>query len=144
MNMNEHTVVPSKVPLILLVEDDWVINGLIQDILEFEGFKVHAVDTADEAWQFLLADSCQVDLIFSDIHFPGLLSGIDLANLTYGRWPHLPIILSSGSRYPQPLASGCSPVFVSKPWHSMAIGAVCRHVLARRPIRGIANEHIRQ
>lgn len=132
MRMDEHNTQTSDTPLVLVVEDDWVINGLIHDILEFEGFRVFAVETADEAWRFLLEASCQVDLIFSDIHLPGLLGGIDLANLVYQRWPHLPIILSSGSRGHQPLEPGCTPVFVAKPWHSRDIGAVCRRALAAR------------
>lgn len=130
MKMNEHIARPSKPPIVLVVEDDWVINGLIHDILEFEGFQVFAVETADEAWHFLLEGSCKVDLIFSDIHLPGLLNGIDLANLAHQRWPDLPIILSSGSRSQQPLEAGCTPVFLAKPWHSMAIGAQCRRALA--------------
>lgn len=121
---------PSESPFVLVVEDDWVISGLIHEILEFEGFQVFAVETADEAWQFLVEGALNVDLIFSDINLPGLLGGIDLANLAYQRWPHLPVILSSGSRGQQPLEAGCTPIFVPKPWHSLDIGAICRRALA--------------
>lgn len=130
MNMNKQTTLAQKSPTVLVVEDDWVINGLIHDILEFEGFQVFAVETADEAWHFLEEGCGKVDLIFSDIHLPGRLSGVDLANLAHQRWPHIPIILSSGSRSHQPLESGCTPVFLAKPWHSMTIGALCRRTLA--------------
>jgi CheY-like chemotaxis protein len=142
--MNELTAPHSDTPTVLVVEDDWVINGLIHDILEFEGFQVFAVETADEAWQFLVEGSCTVDLIFSDIHLPGLLGGIDLANLVHQRWPHLPIILSSGSRGHQPLEDGCTPVFLAKPWHSMDIGALCRRVLAARRAGAQRREGVRQ
>jgi CheY-like chemotaxis protein len=128
--MTEHNARPADPPTVLVVEDDWVINGLLHDILEFEGFQVHAVETADEAWRFLIDGTFKVDLIFADIHLPGPLNGIDLANLAHKRWPDLPIILSSGSRGHQALEPGCNPVFVAKPWHSLDIGAVCRRALA--------------
>ncbi|KPX35952.1 response regulator [Pseudomonas ficuserectae] len=127
--MNEPNARPADTPVVLVVEDDWVINGLLHDILEFEGFQVFSVETADEAWRFLVEGTCKVDLIFADIHLPGPLNGVDLANLAYKRWPRLPIILSSGSRGLQPLEPGCTPIFVAKPWHSLDIGAVCRRAL---------------
>lgn len=142
MKMNEHTARSLKPPTVLVVEDDWVINVLIHDILEFEGFRVFAFETADEAWHFLVEGSCNVDLIFSDIHLPGLLSGIDLVNLAHQRWPHLPIILSSGNRSHQPLEAGCTPVFLAKPWHSQVIGSLCRRALAAGKRAGRENEGI--
>lgn len=128
--MTEHNAQPADNPTVLVIEDDWVINALLHDILESEGFQVFAVETADAAWRFLTEGSCKVDLIFADIHLPGPLNGIDLANLVHQRWPHLPIILSSGSRGHQPLKPGCTPIFVAKPWHSLEIGSVCRRALA--------------
>lgn len=130
MWMDQNIAHPQKPPVVLVVEDDWVINGLIQDILEFEGFKVFTVETAEEAWDFLIKGCSKVDLIFLDIHLPGLLSGIDLANLVHQRWAHLPIILSSGSRSKESLDSGYTPLFLPKPWHSLQIGALCRRALA--------------
>jgi DNA-binding NtrC family response regulator len=127
--MNEHNARPADTPVVLVVEDDWLVKELLHDILEFEGFQVFAVETADEAWRFLVEGTCKVDLIFADIHLTGPLNGVDLANLAYKRWPGLPIILPSGSRGYQALEPGCTPVFVAKPWHSMDIGAVCRRAL---------------
>lgn len=119
-------------PTVLVVEDDWVIRVLLHDILETENFGVVAIETADEAWRYLCENPGDVDLIFSDIHMPGLLDGIDLANLAFRRWPHLPVILSSGVSGQQRLDSGCVPIFVPKPWHSRDIGAFCRRALAGR------------
>lgn len=132
MHMTNRTEVPKAMPTVLLVEDDWVIRVLIHDILETEAFHVVAFETADEAWTYLHEQAGNVDLIFSDIHMPGSLDGIDLANLAYRRWPHIPMILSSAIRGQQRLDSGCVPIFVPKPWHSREIGMVCRRALADR------------
>lgn len=125
-----HDDLPAESPTVLVVEDDWLIMALIQDILEFEGFEVIAVETADEAWRLLSEKPGGFDLIFSDIYLPGQLGGVDLANLAHRHCPQIPIILSSGALEQQPLESGCTPIFVAKPWHSMTIGAVCRRALA--------------
>ncbi len=132
MHMINRTEEPIALPTVLLVEDDWVIRVLIHDILENEAFHVVAFETADEAWTYLHQQAGNVDLIFSDIHMPGSLDGIDLANLAYRRWPHIPMILSSAVRGQQRLDSGCVPIFVPKPWHSREIGMVCRRALADR------------
>ena len=89
-----------------------------------------AVEAADEASRFLVEGTFKADLIFADIHLPGPLNGIDLASLANKQWPDLPIILSSGCRGQQALETGCTPVFVAKPWHSLYIGGVCRRTLA--------------
>jgi len=136
--MNTLTEQTKRLPTVLLVEDDWVIKALIHDILEIEGFHVVAFDNADDAWRYLHDNVASVDLIFSDIHLPGTLDGIDLANLAYRRWPQIPVILSSGVNGQQRLDSGCVPLFVPKPWHSRDIGTFCRRALAGQSLRGHA------
>lgn len=117
-------------PVVLVVEDDWVIRTLIHEILETEGFGVVTCESADEAWQHLQAHVGEIDLIFSDIHMPGTMDGIDLANFAHRAWPLMPIILSSGVPGKQRLDEGCEPIFVSKPWHSRDIGMICQRALA--------------
>jgi len=130
--MTEDSTSKTTLPTVLLVEDDWVVSALIQEILEAEGFRVISFETADDAWSYLRANASLVDLIFSDIHLPGLKDGVDLANLAYQRWPNIPVILSSGGMGQQRLDPGFLPTFVSKPWHSLDIGMICRRVLERR------------
>lgn len=130
--MTEDSTSKTTVATVLLVEDDWVVGALIQEILEAEGFIVISFDTADDAWSYLRAHKGSVDLIFSDIHLPGLKDGVDLAKLAYQRWPNIPIILSSGGMGQQRLDLGFLPIFISKPWHSLDIGMICRRALNRR------------
>lgn len=130
--MSDDTLETTSVPTVLLVEDDWVVCALLQEILEAEGFRTISFETADNAWAYLRSHANSVDLIFSDIHLPGQKNGVDLANLAHHRWPNIPIILSSGDEAQRRLDAGFLPTFVSKPWHSGDIGMICRRALARR------------
>jgi CheY-like chemotaxis protein len=56
--------VMNVMPKVLVVEDDWVIRGLIHDILETEGFQVTSVETGDDAWSWLAESSAGADLSY--------------------------------------------------------------------------------
>jgi CheY-like chemotaxis protein len=128
--MTDISIPLKKIPVVLVVEDDWVVRTLIHEILETEGFHVVTSETADDAWRYLQEHLGEIDLVFSDIHMPGSIDGIDLANLVHRHWPQMPIILSSGIPGRRPLDHGCEPIFVSKPWHSRDIGMICQRALA--------------
>ena len=54
---------------------------------------------ADEASSYLRCGA-PVDLIFSDVHMPGSMNGLDLARRIGNERPLLPIILTSGRMSP--------------------------------------------
>jgi len=95
MNTATVTAFPRRSPPnILVVEDDVVIRCLISDELRARGFKVLEANSADEAITIL--DKVNVDLLFVDIHLPGLRDGLDVARLVRARGGPTPIILTSG------------------------------------------------
>jgi sigma-B regulation protein RsbU (phosphoserine phosphatase) len=57
-------------PQILVVDDDPIIRVLIVRILRAEGFRTHAVTSAEAAMEFLETDG--VDLILLDVGLPGI------------------------------------------------------------------------
>jgi DNA-binding NtrC family response regulator len=52
-------------------------------------------DSAEAALR-LLADGTKIDLVFSDIVMPGTIDGVGLASEVQARYPHLPVILTTG------------------------------------------------
>jgi len=80
---------------ILLVEDNAHIAELARALLMEKGHQVEAVGSVVEALQRLNAGR-QFDLIFSDFVMPGGMNGLDLARTVRVRWPHLPVLLSTG------------------------------------------------
>lgn len=80
---------------ILVVEDEADLRQAIGEALSDAGFEVTATRTGDEA-AILFADRDRFDLLLTDIHIPGVLDGLDLAELAREVHPGLPVIIVSG------------------------------------------------
>jgi DNA-binding NtrC family response regulator len=57
--------------------------------------EVVEASTADTALA-IMADRPEVSLLFTDIHMPGSLNGLDLAREVHEHWPHVLLLLTSG------------------------------------------------
>jgi CheY-like chemotaxis protein len=80
---------------VLLVEDDREVAALSQELLISLGFVVTHVAGPDAALG-ALANSRQIDMVFSDIMMPGGVSGLQLAREIRRRHPGLPVLLTTG------------------------------------------------
>jgi two-component system, response regulator PdtaR len=98
---------------ILVVEDEVLIRFVLADELRLAGFTVIEAACAAEALAYIAAGGA-VDLVFSDVHMPGSLDGLDLARLLRAQYPLLPIILTSGNPGSQSLEG--LAMFVAKPY----------------------------
>lgn len=102
-------------PRVLVAEDEPVLLDLLQELFEDWGCVVYAFHSADAACSFLHDERPQLDLLFTDVRMPGVLSGIDLA-LQARRWQAgLPIVITSGYHDERP-ACTVQAVFLPKPW----------------------------
>jgi len=77
---------------VLLVEDDADIRNNTRDMVEFLGYEVVAVGSAEAALEQLTPD---VQLLIADQQLPGI-QGDDLIQLAKARFPHLRVLLASG------------------------------------------------
>ena len=74
-----------------------MICFVVADYLRDHGFLVIEAMDAGEAMALLQARDVAVDLVFSDVHMPGDLDGLDLARWVCAAFPGLPVILASGA-----------------------------------------------
>lgn len=81
---------------VLVVEDEVLIRSFVSDELREGGLQVIEAATADEAWAFIESGE-KIDLIFSDVHMPGSINGLDLALRVKSKHPHIRFILTSGN-----------------------------------------------
>jgi CheY-like chemotaxis protein len=81
---------------VLVVEDEVLIRSFVADELREGGFQVVEASSADEAWAFLESGE-KIDLIFSDVHMPGSMNGLDLARRVQAKYPHVRFIVTSGN-----------------------------------------------
>jgi two-component system NtrC family sensor kinase len=79
----------------LLVEDNADVAEVGAGYLRQLGYRVRSVANAQAAMAALRLDP-QVDLVFSDILMPGGRNGLDLAREIEERFPHIPVLLTTG------------------------------------------------
>lgn len=82
-------------PVVLIVEDEFLIRLHAAQIIEEAGFDVIEASNADEAISFLEARS-DITILFTDIQMPGSMDGLKLAAAVKGRWPPIKIVATSG------------------------------------------------
>jgi two-component system, response regulator PdtaR len=90
-------------------------------------------DRADDALTYIKAGE-QVDLVFSDIRTPGLLDGLQLAEILRHRYPDIPVIVTSGN--PPPRHVGIVEAFVPKPYDVTQTVALMSSILAQKSSGG--------
>lgn len=79
----------------LLVEDNAEVAAAVAAVLETMDCAVHHELNADAALR-TLDEIDTFDLVVSDIHMPGVLTGIELAEIIQLTRPHLTTVLMTG------------------------------------------------
>jgi PAS domain S-box-containing protein len=100
----DHELPPSRGrgQMILVVEDDEDVRGVVTLMLSRAGYEVVAASSPKEAIAILDESAASIDMLLTDIVMPGT-SGIVLAEEVRARLPDLPVLLMSG------YASGALP-----------------------------------
>jgi two-component system NtrC family sensor kinase len=86
---------PGSVGTVLLVEDNAEVAEVCTAYFQQFGYEVKRAGSAQEALEILENES-GFDLVFSDILMPGFMNGLELAHSVRERFPHLPVLLSTG------------------------------------------------
>ena len=108
-------------PVVLLVEDEPLVRMTAADELEEAGFQVLEAANADVALKVLDARSDEVQVLFTDVHMPGSMDGMELAEQVHARWPHVRLLISSGYARPQPDEIPDDGRFVPNPYYPATI-----------------------
>ena len=101
---------------VLVVEDEPQLRGILCDNLEFEGYRVTAVDSAERALAEF--DRRAVALVILDIMLPGM-SGFEMCQRLRGRGSHVPIIILTARTHERDRIQGLdlgADDYVSKPF----------------------------
>jgi len=122
----------SHKPLVLLVEDDFLLRTMSVETLGDFGYEVVDAANADEALA-LLAERADIGLLMTDVRLPGL-GGVELAvQATRGR-PDLRVLFASG--YEAKSVVGVDKLtvptaFIAKPYKPEQLEEILRDLLAR-------------
>ena len=86
---------PDRALRVLLVEDDDHVATGVGHMLRDLGHSYVRAPSAATALDLLQRDA-EFDLVFSDVVMPGLMSGVELRRSVRNRWPHIPVLLTTG------------------------------------------------
>lgn len=105
-------------PTALVVEDDQDQRELVCLLLEECEMAVIQCETAESAEVVLERVGGNLTMMFTDVKLAGHMNGAELAELAKNRFPHLTVIVTSGSEAPT-LPPGA--MFMQKPWRALDI-----------------------
>lgn len=118
---------------ILLVEDEPLIRLIVADELTREGFRVVQAENGDAAVSLITEPPAPFSVLITDIHMPGKLDGIAVAEHMRAHNPSVPIIYTTGRpdvlERVEPLRE--RDAVVGKPFTPSRLVAVVRRLLGR-------------
>ena len=112
-------------PLVLVVEDEFLVRMNALSLLEEAGFDVLEAGSADEAIALLEARK-DIRIVFTDINMPGSMDGLRLAHAIRYRWPPIELVLTSGQIRVRNEDMPERGRFLSKPYESSELVQVVR------------------
>jgi CheY-like chemotaxis protein len=119
-------------PVILVVEDDFLIRIDAVEMIEAAGFDVVEAANADEAIEILEA-RLDIAVVFTDIQMPGSMDGLKLAAAIRGRWPPIKIVATSGFVDVRTVDLPDGGRFLRKPYSSAEIVGTLRELTGAEP-----------
>jgi two-component system, response regulator PdtaR len=106
--------------VVLVVEDEQLVRLSLAKMIEDAGFEAIEAADGDEAIRILESRE-DIRLVFTDVHMPGSMDGLKLAQAVRNRWPPIKIIVTSGREQmtEQDLPKGAR--FFAKPYTAFQI-----------------------
>jgi len=112
-------------PVILIVEDEFLLRMDSSKLIEDAGFEVIQAGNADEAIEILKARP-GIHVVFTDIQMPGSMDGLKLARFVRNRWPPIKIVATSGLLRVEDVDLPTGSVFLPKPYRGTEVVATLR------------------
>jgi CheY-like chemotaxis protein len=103
---------------VVVAEDETLIRMVAVEVLTEAGFTVIEAGHAAEALEILHSRPWAIHLLFTDIHMPGPMDGLELAHHVRRAWPHIALLIASGEDDPLPAKLPAGSVFLTKPYRS--------------------------
>jgi len=117
---------------VLIVEDDAEVRSLAATLLEDEQLDIIECESAEAALAIMLIGGREVAMIFADVRLPGVMDGVDLAWEVKLRWPHLPVILTSGLPRERVGDLPLGVDYMPKPWQPLNVLIAAERALVDR------------
>jgi two-component system, response regulator PdtaR len=116
--------------IIIVVEDEGLIRMMAAEALTEAGFTVVEVAYAAEALVILQDQAHSIGALFTDVHMPGTMDGLQLAHHVRRIWPWIALLVASGQAQPgtAEMPLGCR--FLAKPYEPQHVVTHIRELVA--------------
>jgi len=106
-----------EAPLILIVEDDYELQGTIEDFLREGGFETHALSSAEEALTLFRGKVAEYNALVTDVNLKGRLSGWEIARQIREIAADFPVVYITGGSADQWTSQGVpNSILLQKPF----------------------------
>lgn len=120
--------------LILVVEDEFLIQDLVDGALMEGGFETEIVASGEEAIKLLQSDPTKYRALLTDIHLKGTLTGWDVAKRARELNPEIPVVYMTGAAANEWPSHGVpNSVLLNKPFAPAQIVTAVSQLLNQMP-----------
>ena len=102
--------------VVIVAEDEPLIRMMISEVLEEAGFEVVEAKHAAEALAILRVRAPEIRILFTDIHMPGAMNGLELSHHARDHWPWISLLVTSGKAHPTARELPAGGRFIPKPY----------------------------
>ena len=121
--------------VILVVEDDQLIQGLVSEALGEGGFEVEISVTGEEAITLLQNDKSKYRALVTDINLRGKRDGREVGHRARELKPEIPVIYMTGAAADQWAANGVpNSVLLNKPFAPAQLITAVSQLLNQSPL----------
>ena len=117
----------TQTPVVLVVEDDWILRQALQQELAYAGWAVREVESGETAMD-VLQSGALIALLITDIRLGGALDGWAVAEAFRAVHPTLPVLYVSGNSE-RDVRRVSDSVFLAKPCDPAKLVSICRALL---------------
>lgn len=104
-------------PMVLVIEDDDAIQGIVEDALSEEGFEAAIAKTGEEAVTLLKGRLVAYRALVTDINLLGRFNGWEVARAARDIDPNFPVVYMSGvGAYEWPAQGVPNSIMLRKPF----------------------------
>jgi CheY-like chemotaxis protein len=106
-----------ELPIILLVEDDHLIQGLVEETLRDGGFDTAIAASGEEALTLLQGHTGEYRALVTDINLQGKMDGWEVAQHAREIEPDFPVVYMSGNAAAEWTSKGVpNSIMLAKPF----------------------------
>jgi DNA-binding NtrC family response regulator len=120
-------------PIVLLVEDEWIIATTLSECLSEGGFDIIEAQRAESALAVLEDRAATISAVVTDVRLGGPMCGITLAHHAARCWPWLALLIVSGEALSRLAERPATCGVVHKPCDPEQVLAELQSALYREP-----------